>query len=407
MAVAGIFASDMSWQGDRKNDFAGAILRTVASGDTPLFALSAGTRDIRATDVYVRWLEQSEVSGRVRIRTPPVPANSGNTMVLEDTSMIARGTIILVEATGEQIFVVGVTGHTITMIRGWAGTLAQPITAVNPQNQYTQGNAYAYVKILTRAFEEGSDPPPGYVFNPSPRHNLTQIFRSTAEITGTADAVTYSSGPAMGRTVAEAMNDHAIQLENAMLMGRRSESVQNGKPLRTMNGLIEHILTNRFTIPVTGMSYMMMNSLTEIFHQRKVRGMAHERILFGGNRALTVMNSLAKAHSLRCIDENQKRFGLTINTWVSPHGELKLITHPRFNSDPLLAGALIGYHPGLWHRRTLRPTMRIQSNYNAGRDTRATYFITEMSATYGAEDTGTLVTGMFNADIRDARHLHW
>jgi len=404
MAVAGIFASDMSWQGDRRTDFAGAILHTIASGDAPLFALAAGTRDIRATDVFVRWLEQSEVSGRVRIRTAPTPANSGNTIVLEDTSMIARGTIMLVEATGEHLFVVGVTGHVVTVIRGWAGTIMQPITVLNPQQQYTQGNNYAYVKILTRAFEEGSDPPPGYVFNPSPRHNLTQIFRSTAEITGTASAVHYSSGPAMRRTTAEAMNDHAIQIENALLLGRRSENVQNGKPLRTMNGLVEQILTNRFTIPVTGMSYNMMNSLTEIVHQRKVRGMAHERVFFGGNRALTVMNALAKAHSLRYVDENTRRFGLMINSWISPHGEIKLITHPRFNSDPLLAGAMIGYHPGLFHRRTLRPTRQFQSNYNAGRDAEATYFITEMSCQYGAEDTGTLVTGMFNADVRDACH---
>ena len=405
MAVAGIFASDMSWNGDRRTDFAGAILHTVASGDAPLFALSAGTRDIRAQDTYIRWLEQSEVSGRVRIAQPPA-APSGNTFVLQDTSMIARGTIMIVEQTGEQLFVVGVTGHSVTVIRGWAGTLIQPILAINPNNQYTQGTNANYVKIITRAFEEGSDPPPGYVYNPAPRHNLTQIFRSTAEATGTATAVSYNSGPVMQRTTAEAMNDHAVQIEGALMLGRRSESVQNGKPLRTMNGLFEHILTNRFTIPVTGLSYTMMNTLTEVVHQRKVRGMPHERIFFGGNRALTVMNTLAKAHSLRYVDENTRLFGLQINSWISPHGEIKLITHPKFNSDPLLAGCMVGYHPGLFNRRTLRPTRRITGNYIAGRDTEATYYITEMACQYRAEDTGTLINGLFNADTRDCQHHH-
>lgn len=390
MAVAGIFTSDSSFQGDRRTDFAGAILRTVATGDAPMFALSAGTRDNRANDTIVRWREQGEISGRIRITAAPVPAVSGTSMTLEDTSMIARGSILLVEASAEQLFVVGVTGPVVTVIRGFAGSTALPILV--------PGGTDVWVKALTRAFEEGSDPPPGYVVNPTQRFNLTQIFRSTSEITGTANAVSYQYGSAMSRSVAEAANDHAMQIEHAMLLGRRSESVQNGKPLRTMNGLVEHILTNRFTVPVSGLSYDMMNSLTEITHMRKVRGRPHERLFFGGNRALTVLNTLAKAHSLRYVDENTRKFGLNINSWISPHGEIKLITHPMFNSQPILQGCLIGYHPGMLHRRTLRPTIRVQERYDGGRDTQSEYFITEMSMEYGAEDTGILVNGLFNAD---------
>jgi hypothetical protein len=304
--------------------------------------------------------------------------------------MIARGSIILVEATGEQLFVLGVTGLVVTVVRGWAGTVILPITSAP--------GALTWVTLLTRAFEEGSDPPPGYVCNHTQRFNLVQIFRSTAEITGTADAVHYQYGSADMRTRMSAMNDHAVQIENAMLLGRRSESVQNGKPLRTMNGLVEHILTNRFTVPVTGMSYDMMNSLVEVTHMRKVRGYAHERIFYGGNRALTVMNSLAKAHSLRHIDSGTRMFGLQVNSWVSPHGEIKLITHPRFNSHPVLTGALIGYHPAMFRKHTLRPTRMYNEMMNGGRDTRSTFTLTEMTAAYGAEDTGILVNGLFNAD---------
>ena len=389
MAVNGIFTSDSSWVGDRQNDFASAILRTVATGDTPLYALSAGTRDVRARDTIVRWREQGELTGRVKITVPPIAA-SANSFQLEDVSMIARSSILIVEATGEQLFVVGVSGYVVTVIRGWAGTTIYPITS-------TAGTP-GYVKLLTRAFEEGSDPPPGYVTQPTQRYNLTQIFRSTAEVTGTADAVYYSHGPAMERTRGEAMNDHAIQIENAMLLGRRSENAQNGKPLRTMNGLIEHILSNRFVIPATGLSYDMLNSLIQAAFSRKVKGYPQERIWFCGNQALAVINTIAKAHSIHVVSSDQKKFGLSINTWRTTFGEIKFVTHPKFNSDPTLMHCLIAYHPGMIRRRTLRPTARWVSDYNAGRDVRATYYITEMSMEYWCEDTGILVSGLYNAD---------
>jgi hypothetical protein len=390
MAVAGIFTSDSSWQGDKRIDFVGSVLRVVSTGDTPLYALTAGTRDKKMTDTIVRWREQGEITGRLKITGAPVPAQTGTSIVLEDTSMIARNSILIIENTGEHIFVVGVAGYTVTVIRGWAGSIAMPIVVSNA--------TASYAKIISRAFEEGSDPPPGYTVNPSQRFNLAQIFRSSGEITGTADAVNFQYGSAMERSLSSAVNDHAMQMENALMFGRRSESVQNGKPLRTMNGLFEQILTNRFTVPVSGMSYDMMDSLTEVVHGRKVVGYPNERIFFGGNRALTVMNKLAKAHSLHHVDVNTRKFGLQINTWVSTHGEIKILTHPQFNSQPLLQGCLVAYHPGLFQTCTLRPTSRQNLDRVAGRDTKAVVFTTEMSCKYGAEDTGTLVNGLYNAD---------
>lgn len=390
MAVQGIFTSDASFQGDRKQDFAAAILETIATGDAPLFALSSGVKDIPAKDTRVQWYEIGFVTGRIEIIQPPQPAASGVTIGLRDTSMLSRGSILLVEATGERIFVLGVTGTHVTVERGFAGSLPQPITSAP--------GALGWVKMLSKAFEEGSDPPPGYTFNPQARSNLTQIIRSTAAVTGTAAAVHYNYATAQERTNSTAMVDHATAIEMALLFGRKSENVQNGAPLRTMDGLTEMIQTNRFVVPSTGLSYNMLDTITEVAYRRKVRGYPNERVVYGGNRALTVMNRLARAHSLHCREENVTKFGMNINTWVTPHGELKIITHPMMNADPILAGTMIIYHPGLFRRRTLRPTTVRSSDYLGGRDTLERYYLTELSCQYGCEDTGVLVEGIFNAE---------
>ena len=67
MAVKGVFASDQGIQGDRKGDFAAALLQVNPTGTAPLLALSSGMESADAADTVVIWFEENHISGRINL----------------------------------------------------------------------------------------------------------------------------------------------------------------------------------------------------------------------------------------------------------------------------------------------------------------------------------------------------
>lgn len=384
MAVKGVFASDQGIVGERKGDFAGSLLQIMPTGSAPLLALSAGMESAPAMDTVINWFEENHLSGRINVTNN---ATTGPTFVVDDASFAVVGTIFLVEATGEHVFVSGVSGTTLTVQRGFAGTTN---TTINGSSTPVP------IQRLGTAYEEGSSKPISTANLGYPRYNYCEIFRNPWDVTGTARAVEWYTGDKVAKNKRDAATFHAEDIERAMWFHRRSIGVVNNKPFRTMNGVVAQITTNVETQSSNVSVGELDDFLLAVFN-RNIKGKPNERIAFCGNTVVSVINKLALNFGVMNMEPGATEFGFKVTKWLTPYGDISLMTHPLFNESPLWTKDLHLLHPGALRTRWLRKTHEDRNDRDgtrAGVDADYGVFTSELTVEYKAEITGGRFTGV-------------
>jgi hypothetical protein len=394
MAVKGVFTSDMGIVGDRKGDFASSLLQVVPNGNAPLFALTSGMESAMASDVVVTWFEENHLSGRIAVTQDR--NTSDTTMTVDDASFVELNTIWLVEATGEQLFVTGVSGNTITVVRGFADTTPASIDG---------SPTAAPIQRLGKAFEEGSSRPDGVANLGFPRWNYCQIFRQAWDVTGTARVIEHYTGSQVAKNKRDAALFHAEDIERSLWFGKRTLGIKNNKPFRVMDGILTQITTNVETQAGNGNSvgYKELRDFLQAVFTRNIKGKPNERIAFCGNTVLGVIDDIITnlPSSSMNLTPGQTDFGMKVKKWMTPFGDISLMTHPLFNESPLWTKDLYVLHPGAVRLRYLRKTK--EDNYDndgtrAGVDADYGVYTTELCVQYMAEITGGKFTGIDTAD---------
>lgn len=378
MAVKGVFASDQNVTASRKGDFASAILYGSPSGSAPLLALTAGMKSSPATDTATHWFDQNFVSGREEIVNNAVTNTS---ITVTDASAIVPGLVYIVENTGEYLFVNAVSGNTLTVDRGFGGTTVTPIDGTGTPVD---------IQRISSAHEEGSGIPAAVAHLAQPKWQYQQIFRNSWDVTGTAAAVAYHTGSIVSSNKAEAMNCHAEDQERAFWWGVMAIGSQNGKPFRTMGGIDSNITTNVYAQGANTQAQHINSFLKDIF-ATSVRGQPNERIAFCGNTVVEVINKLAAINGTTQLKAGETEFGLQIMKWLTPFGNINLMTHPLMNASPLWSKNLYVLHPAVLRTRYLRKTVHEDNAQDSGSDATAGVFTTECSLELRKE----LVCGKF------------
>ena len=377
MAIQGIFASHQGIVGNRVGDFASAILAINPSGSAPLLALTSGMPNEAANDTTVTWFEENHISGR----TAAVSGGVTTTVTVVDSSSFVPGTILLIEASGEILYVTANAGNVLTVIRGMSGTTVVAITGTDFAQQI--GNGY----------EEGSSKPTAYVNQGYPRANVTQIFRNAWAITGTTKAVTFHTGSQVAKNKQDCANFHAEDKERAMMFGKKHVGQINGKQLRLMDGVVTQIAQYNGTVTIAGATTSMaqFRVFLQAIFSKNVRGQPNERIAYSGNGALAVLNEAARKDVTYQMFEPQEAFGIKFTRFVTPFGEIKVMTHPLMTESPNWTRDLHVLHPGGIKKRTLRPTF--SENYDSdgnrilGQDSDEGYISTEFTLALMAGQT--------------------
>ncbi len=387
MAVKGVFASDQGIQGDRKGDFASALLQVNPTGTAPLLALSSGMESAAAMDTAVTWFEENHISGRINITNN---ATTGTSIIVDDVTIIVPGAIFLVEATGEYMFVQSISGSTLTVIRGFAGTTNTTIDG---------SSTPVPIQRIATAHEEGSARPVAVANLGFPRFNYMQIFRNTWDVTGTARNVEFHTGNLVAKSKRDAGLFHAEDIERALWFGRKSIGVKNSRPFRTMDGVLAQITTNVET-QGSNTTQDELNAHWEAVFSRNIKGKPNERIAFCGNSVITTINSIARIDGVNNLSPGQTEFGFKITKWITPYGDLSLMTHPLFNESPVWTENLYTLHPGAIRMRWLRRTHEDSNDRDgtrAGADADFGVFTSELCVEYRAELTGGKFTGIDTA----------
>lgn len=384
MAVRGVFASDMHIQGDRKGDFASALLRIEPDGNAPLLALTSGMESADCHDTIITWFEEVHMAGRGQVTTTGGINATQTQLPLLDASLYIAGNFCLIEATGELVMIAGITSNILTIERGFGNTTAAAIA-----------NS-AFIQRIGTAFEEGSNRPTGQAQLGYPRLNYTQIFRNAWDVTGTARKVDHYTGDIVAKNRADCMRFHAEDMERSFLFSRKSAGIRNGKPFRTMDGVLGQIVTNVLAQSGNVTLVQLNNFFRDVF-SKNIKGKPNERIAFCGNSVITIINELVYKQGIYNIEASETEFGLKIMKWMTPFGTINLMRHPLLVESPLWTKDLYVLHPGAMRLRWLRRTM--DDSYDsdgrrAGVDADYGVLTSEVSVEYKAEVTGGKYTGI-------------
>ena len=387
MAVKGVFASDQNIAGSEKGSFASAILQLYPTGSSPLLALSSGMRSEDESSVVTTWFEENHLSGLLNITNN---AGTGTTLTFDDASQVVASTIFLVQSTGEYVYIESITGSNATVARGFGGS---SVTAINGSSTPVP------IQRIGTAYEEGSSKPTSIANIGYPRFNYMEIFRNSWDATGTAKAVTYHTGDVIAKNKADAGIYHAEDIERSLWWGKKTIGVQNNKPFRTMDGLTNQITTNVFS-QGANLTWAEVNTFLQTVFERNIKGKPNERIAFCGNTVLSVLNEISKLSSQINIMPGETEFGLKINRWLTPFGDVTLMTHPLMNENPTWTKEMYVVHPGAIKIKYLRRThhdTNDQDGTRAGADADFGVYTTECTVEYGAELTGGIYTGIDTA----------
>ena len=346
--IAGLRGTGDWGTDERPKEFRGMIQKLMPNGDTPIFGLTAKAGKMSVSDPEFNfWVESSaivrlQVNGALVAGATTVvvdsadPSSSNMALNYGTATHLKPGDILMVEPSSDNatydpefIRVEQVLSDTTFLVtRGAGGSTAAAIS--NDQ----------YLQLVGSAYAEGTGAPKAVTRNPVKFNNYTQIFKNTYELTGTADKTEARTGNAWSNDKGRKMFDHARDIEMSIIFGRKSEvasSTDNGKPIRTMGGLLQIIPSSRKTILTgavtfdTGATTSLLDAVYKVFDHSSPAG--DTRIAFCGNAALNALNARAAAVSnVRFNNQGTiKVYGTEFREFILPQGRLLMRTHPLLN----------------------------------------------------------------------------
>lgn len=346
MAVTGIFASHHGIIGDRQRDFSASMLRIHPTGNTPLLGLTSGMPSESASDTAFNWFEDVHQSGRQTC----VSGGTTTTVVVVDGSFYVPNTILLVEETGEHLFVTASANNSLTVIRGLGGTAIVAITNTH------------HVQKIGNAHEEASSRPTSVTQQGAARSNLVQIFRNGWSISGTAKAVKYLTGSKLAHNKEMCAVYHGEDIERSFIWGRKTLTTYNGKQFRMTDGILTQIEQYGGDVRTanTGGAGQISRSALEDWIQSlftyNVKGQPNERLAFCGNMALKTLNQCVWLDGQMHFTAKETSLGIKVTEFVTPFGTLNLMTHAMMNENPVWTKEIYAIHPGAIKKRVLRDT---------------------------------------------------
>jgi hypothetical protein len=312
-------------------------------------------------------------------------AGAGGTAV---TFNVATGTkfnkndIIIATRTGEQMIVASVAGNAVTVTRG-----ATPVALIDLDEILIAGSAQP----------EGDLSRIPVSSNPVPVLNYTQILRRSWELTGTAYASENESDPHdWDYQAAKIGIEHKRDIERTLLFGVPSKATaSNGQAIRTTGGLFYWLKTNAMDAG-GGFSEDEFNA----FSRQVFKYGAKRKIAMGSPLATSVLNTFPMS-KVR-IGQSEKKYGINVTTFVSPFGELGLVTNWELEGAKY-GGVLVTYDPANVRYRFLSNSKANRDSHvnteiqPTDADTRRDEWLTEMGLEVNLEKTGGVVTGITGA----------
>lgn len=313
--------------------FAAAITRYMPNGTAPLFGLSSMLASETAVQVEHGFFTKTMIFPSMNLDAA-VADGTTTIFTVASTANLVPGMLMRAQSTGEVVIINQILSTTSVSVGRGVGTVAAAAVS-NDVNFYQTGSAY----------EEASVRPNALNINPVRITNLTQIFRNTWALSGSAQATQVIAGDS---TVAESRMEcaafHAADIEKGIFFGQKSSGTRNGQPFRTMDGLINITSTlanypssysaaNVTTAGATTNYTQLKTALDPVFNQQTDPKGGNTRVLFVGATAFNVLNDIGRLNGTYNLQHGQTEYGLQFSTVKIARGTFNMIEHPLFNSN--------------------------------------------------------------------------
>ena len=312
--------------------FAGMITRLMPNGQAPLFGMSSMLQSETAVQVEHGFFTKTMIFPNMNLDAAVADAVV-TTLTVASTTNLLPGMLMRAESTGEIVIINQVLSTTQVLVGRGIGTTAAAIA--DNVNFYQVGNA----------FEESSIRPNALQHNPVRITNLTQIFRNTWALSGSAQATQVIAGESLE---AENRQDcaafHAADIEKALFFSAKSQGTRNGQPFRTMDGLLSivgnvsyyppsYAAVNVYTAAATTNYTQLEAMLDPVFNQVTDPKAGNERVLFVGSEARKVMNNIGRVNATYNLSDGATSYGLQFARFKIARGGFNMVEHPLFNSN--------------------------------------------------------------------------
>jgi hypothetical protein len=353
MAFAGLRGTGKFGTDERPTEFRETILFLNPNGEAPLTALMSKMKKEATGSAQINWWEEKLDITRVTtsaantggsttfVINAPIPPDGG-----DPGTVLVPGMILQIEAATQATdyasvelvritTVVNNTGtSTLTVLRQVGGSpLMDPVpTGTN-------------MTLIGTSYPEGDLAAPAFSKNPVKLLNYCQIFRTSVNVTKTAiaEAATLRTGDPRKNDRPRKMFLHSTEIEHACLWGKPSEVTHAGtgpgvgQPRRTMAGLRHFLTTNRKVYTATPTESDFLDFLAPLF-TRSAPGMGNQRVGLCGNGFLNSINKLAASQGatsrLRYMGTVDV-YGMELDRWKIPQGEIGFKSHPLMNVHPV------------------------------------------------------------------------
>lgn len=316
-----------------KPSFASSITRLMPNGQAPLFGMTSMLPEETAVQVEHGFFTKTMLFPMMNLDAAVASATE-LIFTVSSTADLLPGMLMRAESTGEVVLLNTILSPTQVQVTRGIGSTAGAIA--DNVNLYQVGNA----------FEESSVRPNALQINPVRITNLTQIFRNTWALSGSAQATQVIAGDTV---VAENRMDcasfHAADIEKALFFGAKSQGTRNGQPFRTMDGFW-NIVRNAAYYPASfggAVNYTVAGSTTNftqleaaldpVFNQATDPKVGNQRVLFVGGGARKVINNIGRLNGTYFIQNGQTNYGLQFGSFNIARGSFNMIEHPLFNSN--------------------------------------------------------------------------
>lgn len=366
-AVAGLRGTGDWGTDERPKNFREMILWRNPNGSAPLTALLGKMQSEKVDDPEFNWWEEELNAMRLQLNYSTGFSTTDTTLTVAaagDATNLVPGDVLMVESAitsayaNELVVVSSVTSSTVLVVkRAQAGSSAAPLADAT------------YLTKIGNVYEEGSSSPDASTRNPTKLYNYAQIFKTAYRITNTAKLTRARTGDPLKNDKKRKMFDHSVAMELAFFFGKRHETTgAGGKPLRFTGGIL-HMLSQYASSRITAFTTSptedtFLEATYPMFDYDTEAG--NERIGFCGNGFLNSLNKLARtSNSTRVnFDGFVETYGMKLQRWILPQGEVYLRTHPLFNTHGRFTNDAFFFDPTVIKYRYVRDT-KMEDNIQA------------------------------------------
>lgn len=328
-----------------KKDFGQTILRYQRGGAAPIFAMLSALQTGTADNVTHGYYGKGMLLPSVQLNGSVLAA--ATTFTVDDSSQILPGDILAASYSGEKILVESVASATSITVRRAVGTVAAANIADDT----------VLTKVGT-ASEEASSRPGALSWNPTQFVNYTQIFRTGWAVSGTASQIQHIVGDGqVAENKQDCMSLHSQAMELSILLGDKYTGTRNGKPFRTMEGVL-HNVKNAANYPadldgavhhyVVGdgsagsVTWVALQTpLESTLDVQMVNSPSNERYVYCGKTFLQIINEVVRKTGEMQLQPMMTDFGIQVSQIRTARGAFNLIEHPLLNMNA--AWAKLGF----------------------------------------------------------------